>query len=244
MSAPDRRFDVLLFDADGTLFDFERAEEHSLSATFAGIGIPFRAEYLGEYRTVNAELWRAYEQGRIGADFLRTERFRRFCERIGADADPRDFAEGFLRHLGGSGFLIDHAFEVVKALARDHAMAIVTNGLKEVQRSRFERSGLKPFFEAIVVSEEVGSQKPLPAMFEAALARLGHRERERALMIGDSLSSDIRGGADFGIRTCWFNPSGRSAGAETVPTYVIADLRELLAICSAEAPERADAPDA
>jgi len=254
-SAPRRpagspRFDVILFDADGTLFDFERAEGHALSAAFADLGEPWSDGFLPVYQLINDSLWREFEKGNITTGYLRTERFARFCREVGSTADPAVFAGRYLARLGEASFLIDGTEAVVRRLFGRYRLAIITNGLSEVQHARIAHSPVAGLFEAVVVSEEVGVQKPEAGIFQATFDLLGISDRSRAIMVGDSLSSDIQGGANFGIATCWLNrrpgaAPGRSAPGEASgappapsalespdarPDWEIFDLRELVAI--------------
>ncbi len=245
-----RRFEVILFDADGTLFDFERAEGHALAAAFADLGEPWSDRLLPAYQRINANLWRELEKGNITTRYLRTERFARFCREVGSKADATELAGRYLARLGEASFLLDGAEGVIRHLSGRHRLAIITNGLSEVQHARISRSPLCDLFEAVIVSEEVGVQKPEAGIFQAAFDVLRVTDRSRAIMVGDSLSSDIQGGANFGIATCWLNrrpeaPSVRSgsggpAGTHPAPSslgssgprpdWEISDLRELLAI--------------
>ncbi len=229
--AEARRFEVILFDADGTLFDFERAEAHALRAAFADLGEPWSEELLPIYQRINKSLWRELEKGRITAGYLRTERFAQFCREAGVKADPLAFARSYLKRLGEGSFLIEGAEAVVRRLSARHRLAIITNGLSEVQHARIARSPIADLFESIVVSEEVGVQKPEAGIFRIAFQLLGVSDRSRALMVGDSLSSDIQGGINFGIATCWLNrrPSA-AAPSGPRPDWMISDLRELPAI--------------
>jgi len=237
------RFEVILFDADGTLFDFERAETHALSAAFADLGEPWNEGLLPAYQRINSRLWREFENGTITTSYLRTERFARFCREVGSKADPAAFAGRYLARLGEASFLIDGAEAVVRRLFGRHRLAIITNGLSEVQHARIERSPIAGLFEAVVVSEEVGVQKPEAGIFQVAFDLLGISDRSQAIMVGDSLSSDVQGGANFGIATCWLNrrpgaASSRSAppapsaivAPGTRPHWEISDLRELVPI--------------
>ncbi|MBU0596271.1 HAD-IA family hydrolase, partial [Candidatus Bipolaricaulota bacterium] len=126
--------------------------------------------------------------------------------------------------------LIEGAERLVSSLAGRARLALITNGFAAVQRSRFARSTLTPFFEAVVISEEVGAAKPDPAIFDEAFRQMGNPAKDEVLMIGDSLTADIRGGIDYGIDTCWFNPHGGETPTDLEVTYDIRALDELLAI--------------
>lgn len=228
------KYDVVLFDADGTLFDFERAETYALEAAFRDSGLAYKPSYLHDYSTVNREAWRQFERGEITNAELRVVRFERFCERAGVEEDPQRLSARYLSRLAETSFLIEGASEVVRELSGRCRLAIVTNGLTEVQRGRFGRSPISSHFEQIIISEEVGSQKPDPSIFAYTLERMGLRDKTTVLMVGDSLSSDIQGGVNFGIDTCWFNPSAQPLPAGGGPTHVVGDLAEVPPLCSGQ----------
>ncbi len=216
----------LLFDADGTLFDYDRAEKNALQNTFGQLGYPFEEQYLTVYRQVNHAVWQEFEQGQIDQRTLRTRRFELLFQTLAIQADPRRFSPVYLANLALGTCLIDGAEAVVKQLAGQFKLAIITNGLTEVQRPRFQRSAIIDHIKEIIISEEVGAAKPDPQIFEIAFARMNYPAKSQALIIGDSLSSDIQGGVNYGIDTCWFNPTGQNNN-HISSTYEIQALTEL-----------------
>lgn len=229
------KYEVVLFDADGTLFDFGRAESYALELAFEDSGLTFHARYFTDYSIVNLEAWQQFERGEITSGELRLLRFERFCARAGVDVEPERLSKKYLSRLAEAAFLLDGAAEVVRTLSKSCRLAIVTNGLTDVQHGRFGRSPICSHFEEIVISEEVGTQKPDPAIFAYTLNRMGHEDKSTVLMVGDSLSSDIQGGVNFGIDTCWFNPSGGAPPAAPTPSYVVDDLAKILPLCRSSA---------
>jgi 2-haloacid dehalogenase len=220
----------LLLDADGTLFDYDAAERAALAATFRDFDLSFGATHSDLYRRINGEIWRAFELGQIAVETLRTERFRRLFQAIGADVDPVPFSEQYLVRLGERADLVDGAAEVVRHLHGRVGMALITNGLKNVQRARLRRSGLAPYLSAVLISEEVGAAKPDARIFCQAFAAIGHPPKDAVMIVGDSLTSDMRGGLDYGIDTCWYNPSSAPRDPAVAVRYEIRDLHELLDI--------------
>jgi 2-haloacid dehalogenase len=218
----------LLFDADGTLWDYDKAEAKSLSSAFVQSGIPFETDFGELYRKINGQLWVDFEQGKISQLDLRHERFGRLFSALGIKADAHAFSELYLRNLGNTTDLIDGALELLQALEGRFQMLLITNGIPNVQRSRLSQSPIEPFFEAVIISGEVGVAKPDPAIFDAAFAAMGHPEKKETMIIGDSLSSDIRGGINYGIDTCWYNP-WKLPGPDIRSTYEIHALDQLLA---------------
>lgn len=220
-------YDVLLFDLDDTLMDFSASEKNAFSLSFESNGYPNAlSDFRDSYQAVSSVLWDDLEQGQITLDKLKTERFKRLFELHNLDIDAAAFGQVYLDHLGKEIHVIDGVVEMLDRLANSR-LAIVTNGFKDVQNARINGSILKDTFEAIFTSEEAGSQKPNPAIFEHVFKKLGITDKSRVLMIGDSLSSDILGGNNFGIDTCWYNPHKKENNSPAKPTYEIHNWNEL-----------------
>ncbi|MEW5720147.1 MAG: YjjG family noncanonical pyrimidine nucleotidase [Chloroflexota bacterium] len=226
----NKKYQWLLFDADGTLFDYTRAEALALEKTFRHLGAPFEQKYLDAYQQINREIWRALEQKQIAPDVLRVRRFEMLFEKFGIAISPVVFSEAYLKYLADCGELIEGAQDVLDALSAKYRFAILTNGLQAVQQSRLAHSPIRDHIAAFIISEEVGFAKPERGFFDAAFARIGNPSKERALMIGDSISSDIQGASDYGIATCWYNPERQPRPASPAITYEITHLRELIAL--------------
>ncbi len=225
------RYAWILLDADGTLFDYDRAESTALEASFADMDLPWVPGHLETYRRINGEHWLALERGETTPERIKVARFESLFDAIGCEADAADFSKHYLARLAGCCELIEGADSVVKQLARQSRLAVITNGLAEVQRPRIAASPLGPYLADIIISEEVGSVKPEPGIFEAAFAAMGDPSRQDVLIVGDSLTSDIAGGNAFGIDTCWFNPSETPLEGNCArPTFTIFELHGLLDI--------------
>ena len=188
----------------------------------AGVSDP--APHFEAYRTINRSLWAGVERGELGPDDVRVVRFQQLGEQVDLDVDPVAAADAFVAGLGAHGELYPGARAVLVDLAPVATLALVTNGIGEVQRARIARLELEPFFEAIVISGEVGVSKPRKEIFDIAFAQLNEVDRSSTLMIGDSLTSDMQGGANFGIDTCWYNPGRRPGTHNGFVTHEIADL--------------------
>jgi 2-haloacid dehalogenase len=227
MDVNPMNYSWIFLDADGTLFDYERAEEYALQATFAQLAEPFGTEIPGLYRTFNAQVWSEFEQGRIGAVELRVERFRRLCAAAGIQRPPEEFSRVYLPNLARGSFLIPGAEEAVAALRPHFHLALITNGLSDVQRPRLAASPLAQAFDLVAISEELGAAKPHPAYFDAVFRLAGLSERSAALVVGDGLTSDIQGGVAYGLDTCWYNPRGLPADPRFPPTFEIRRLSAL-----------------
>ncbi|MGQ3480223.1 YjjG family noncanonical pyrimidine nucleotidase [Paenibacillus sp. TY11] len=221
------KYEIILFDVDDTLFDFKKAESHALHNTFTQFGLSQGAtKYKASYDEINSALWREAEEGHITSAQLRVERFKRLFTLHGLDFNPDAFSAAYLRYLGEGAFLIDGAVELCNELS-DCRLAIITNGIKEVQTSRIQLSPLRHVFEQVIISEEVGCQKPQAGIFDYAFTMLAISDKSKVLMVGDSLTSDIQGGNKYGIDTCWFNPAGKTNTSGIQPTYEIKSLMEL-----------------
>lgn len=223
-----KRYEMIFIDADETLFDFSLAESSALSASLNEFRVECDEERcLERYREINRQLWLEFEQGKVTKDDLRSTRFRRLFDEQGLQIDVVLFGETYLRHLGMGTYLIPGAEEICAYLHGKYRLAIITNGITEVQKSRLGQSSLRRYIDHLIISEEAGSNKPHPGIFEYALKATGHHDKSSALMLGDSLTADIAGGAAFGIDTCWFNPSGGQNASAVAPTYEIRSLLEL-----------------
>jgi 2-haloacid dehalogenase len=222
------RYNWVLFDADGTLFDYDKAEATALRRTLGEFGCSYKARYAEIYRQINQEIWREFEQGRISQYRLRTRRFELLFEEIGVVCDPDQFSPRYLLHLAAGTDLIEGAAEVVRWLYRKAGLVLITNGMPEVQRPRSARSDLSDYFAGIVISEEVGAAKPDPKIFDAAFQVMNWPNKKEVLIVGDSLTSDINGGKSYGIDTCWFNPRQDPCTVDGKSRFEIRDLRELL----------------
>jgi len=223
-----KHYPWLWFDADGTLFDYNRAEATALRQAFHSLSLPFEDSYLEVYRGINQGLWQALERHEITPAVLRMRRFELLLEAIQLSSSIDRMSSLYLEQLAICTDLIEGAYQVLQTLHGTSRIAIVTNGLDAVQRSRLERSTIRGFITELIISEEIGAAKPQAAFFDAASARTGHPPKSDILLIGDSLTSDMQGGADYGIDTCWYNPAGEPRPAGLPITYEIRRLLELL----------------
>lgn len=220
----------LIFDADNTLFDFDRAQVVALEQTFTTLGYRFESEHHALYESINAELWHAFERGELPQHAIKEGRFERLNEQTGWNFDVAKTSKSYLQNLAQGKFLLPGALDLVETLSHTHKLIIMTNGLKEVQRSRFETSPVSAYVQDILVSDELGVAKPNAGIYDIAFERMGLPNHKDVLMIGDSLNSDIRGGKNYGIDTCWFNPQGKANRSGLEPSYEIDLLSKLLDI--------------
>ena len=232
------KYDAILIDADETLFDFQKAEYYALELTFTDHGLALPVDtVISDFREINAVVWREYETGQSTPEVIRTKRFVQLLQRLGLSTDPQidpqSVSDRYIAHLSKAAFLLDGALELLERLHGTVPLVMLTNGLSSVQRSRFAKAEVGRYFHDIVISEEVGIQKPDPEVFRIALERAsggGAARPDRAIMIGDNLHSDIRGALEAGLHACWFNIRGHSNDGGVQPTYTATSLAQIPAI--------------
>ena len=222
------KYEIIIFDADETLFDFKKSEKKAFESTVIDFGIEYKEDYHFKiYKEINTAIWKELEDGLITQKKLKTERFRRLSKKLNIQFNEIEFAKLFMKYLSQASFLYEESEELVKNLTKNYRLTIITNGLSAVQDNRIKKSVIAGYFEDIVVSEEIGVSKPNPEIFQHALNNINYTDKNKVLIVGDSLTSDIQGGINFGIDTCWFNPAMSLNEAGIKPTYVISDLMEL-----------------
>ena len=228
------KYTTVLFDADGTLFDFLRAEKEALCETLLTFGITTDDERISAYSEINDGLWKALERGEIEKDVLRYKRFELFCEKYGFVCDIKKMAFLYTDNLATKGHLIRGAAKLCKSLYGKVKLYIVTNGIDFVQKGRMARSGIGEYFEKSFISGEIGYEKPDVKYFEYVADHIDGFDKEKTLIVGDSLTSDIKGGIYFGIDTCWYNPKGKSMPEEMNITYVASNFDEIYDVITDE----------
>lgn len=221
------KYPYLLLDADNTLFDFDRANRKAFRAVCEACDIPENDETFQHYERCNNAMWAAFDRGACTKEHLVVQRFRNFLTEMGLDRDAVRCNEIHLRTLGECAFMLPHAEEVCRTLCRDHRLYLVTNAVASVQRGRLSRSSVKDCFAAAFISEEAGAAKPDPAYFDYVFDRIDGITRENCLVIGDSLSSDMRGANNYGLPCCWYNPRHLPRPDDLRIDWEIDDLRQL-----------------
>ncbi len=220
-------YDVLLVDADDTLFDFPAAERAALADTLRAFDLSCDAANLALYHDINRRMWALLERGGIDQATLRVQRFQEFIDALGEERDAIAMGEHFVCALGGQAIPLPGAEAAIARWAQRVPVVIITNGIAAVQRARFARSPMRAHIAGMAISEEVGAAKPDARMVHAALALVPGAKPERALLLGDSLRADIGAAHNAGIASCWFNPHQAPLTGDVVPTYTVTSLDEV-----------------
>lgn len=224
------KYDYILFDSDNTLLDFTGSQDKSFKEMIARYGFEYSDDLYNRYKEINHGYWRRFEEGSIAKEKLVTERFEVFFSELGLNVDGKEvdtFYQDSLSHQSG---LMPYAKEVCETLSERAKMSIVTNGVGSTANSRIGGSEIKQYIDKIVISEVVGYAKPDIEFFDAAFEIIGCSKNDKILIVGDSITSDIRGGINAGIDTCWYNFKNEVIPEGISINYVIDDLRQLLDI--------------
>ena len=219
----------LLFDADNTLYDFTATEKAALKRLFGKYSIS--ESLYPVYHRGNAECWARYEKGELTLEALETERFRLFAEAAGLTADPAAMGNVYAAMLGEEGIMIPGAVDFLGKIKGKYSLSIITNGIARVQRERIRRTGTESFYDSIFISQEIGYAKPDTRFFDFVLNAL-NASKESCLVIGDSLSSDIKGANDAGIDSVLISFSGN---ASSDATWSVSSYNELLSLLENDA---------
>jgi 2-haloacid dehalogenase len=224
-----KKYDTFLIDADGTLFDYDMAEENALKCMFRKYQLSYNENVRTLYRKINRDVWDSFEKGQTPKSEMQVLRFKRLFGALEIKGDPYIFNVEYLVELGKGSFLIDGAFELCKTISDSHCRAyIVTNGISTTQKARLENAIIKPYISKLFVSEDIGFQKLNTLYFEYVFSHIPCTDKSKMIIIGDSLSADIAGGIHAGIDTCWFNKCDTENHSGFIPTY---EIKKLLEIC-------------
>lgn len=226
------RFDILLWDVDGTLLDFIAAEKAAVQTLFREFGLgECTDEMVERYSRINKEYWERLERGELSKPEILIRRFADFFASEGLDASKApEFNEQYQVRLGDTVVFCDDSYELLSSLRGRVKQYAVSNGTVVAQTRKLRRSGFDRLLDGVFLSEELGYEKPAVEFFERVFAAIGELDRERVLIVGDSLTSDITGGNRAGIRTCWYNPKGEPNLTAAHADYEIRDLHGILDI--------------
>ena len=219
--------ELLFLDLDDTILDFHKAERIAVSKTFRAFGIEPTDEVLTRYKAINIAHWKKLELGELTRAEVLVTRFRALFEEYGVTCDAAAVAQSYEDNLSVGHFFLPGAEEAVERLSKKYRLFLTSNGTASVQAGRMTSANLYRFFEKVFVSQEIGHNKPTKAYFDACIAQIPNFDREKTLMVGDSLTSDILGGINAGIATCWVNPKGLPQNPQIPADYEIKALSEL-----------------
>lgn len=225
-------FDIILWDVDGTLLDFDAAERaaiRSLSADFGFKGCTDAA--IRRYAEINRALWKKLERGECTRERVLVGRFEAFFAEMGWDVSrAAEFNKAYQLRLGDTIVYRDDSLTLVKSLRGRVRQYVVSNGTVAAQTKKLERSGFGALMDGVFLSERLGVEKPDPAFFEQVFSAIGPVDRDRVILVGDSLTSDMQGGLNAGVKTAWYNPERLPLPASPRIDYDLSDLNELFSI--------------
>lgn len=222
-----KKYKYLLFDADNTLLDFSRSEEAAIRLSMIAFGISPTDELCKSYSRINLSLWKALERKEIDKSTLKTKRFELFLKENSLQGDHVLMAKYYMDSLSRQSFVMDGAKELLIALKNDYEIYIITNGIGFIQRGRMGASDINGLYKKLYISDEIGFEKPDVRYFERVFEDIEGFDPRRALIIGDSLTSDIKGAVSCGIDCCYFTPQGKMPSGDIRPTYTITELWQL-----------------
>lgn len=220
---------TILWDIDGTLLNFQAAESAAIKECFKRFGLgECTDEMVARYSVLNDRYWKMLENGEKTKSEILTGRFEEFFRREGVEcACIPDFNAEYQLRLGDTICFHDDGYALIESLRGRVKQYAVTNGTVVAQEKKLERSGLGALFDGVFISDQIGAEKPSKAFFDAVFGTIGHCEPDEVVIVGDSLTSDMRGGCNAGIRTCWYNPQGKKNELGVRVDYEIRSLWEV-----------------
>lgn len=213
---------TILLDLDDTIFDFAECEKQALSHSLLHFGIPFNEKDILVYHEINREIWKRLEKGEITREELRVRRFEDFLSKIGAKLSPLAMADEYAIALSETNALIPDAISFLEAVYRKYDVYAVTNGYEMIQKGRLRAANIERYFKEVFISQCIGAVKPSKGFFDHCRQATGF-DPLKTVLIGDSLTSDVKGGTEYGIYTIWYNPKGENA----VSVFPNAEVRSL-----------------
>ena len=220
-------FEFLFLDLDDTILDFQKAERIALSKTLSSFGLEPTGQVCSLYSRINKAHWERLERKELTRDQVLTGRFQLLFEQVGVDADPVQVAASYESNLSVGHYFLPGAEQALKLLSKKHQLYLASNGTARVQAGRLKSANISHYFQKIFVSQEVGADKPSREYFERCFAQIPGFDPAKALMVGDSLTSDIRGGQNAGIAACWVNPGHKPRRDDIRVDYEIERLSDL-----------------
>lgn len=220
--------DTILLDLDDTILDFHKAEASAIRKSLIDMDLSATDEIAAEYSRINAAQWALLEKKVLTRDEILHRRFDLLFDYLNVTRDSDKMLRIYENYLSQGHYFIDGAEDVLGKLKADYRLYLVSNGTLTVQKSRIKSAGIAPCFEDIFISEEIGCDKPSARFFDICFKKAGNIRRRDTVIVGDSLSSDILGGINAGIRTVWYNPRRKPIKNNVVPDYQIDTLSALI----------------
>ena len=220
-------FEFLFLDLDDTILDFQKAEALALSKTLREFGLEPTEHVLKRYNLINKAHWEALERKELTREQVLVGRFQMLFAEMGITVEPVSVARAYEDHLSIGHYFLPGAEEAVKSLSKKYKLYLARNGTAKVQAGRLKSADISKYFEAVFVSQELGANKPSLEYFERCFARIPEFDKTKALIVGDSLTSDILGGQNAGIATCWVNPHHKAGREDIRVDYEIEALSQL-----------------
>ena len=220
-------YEILFLDLDDTILDFHKAERIAIGKTIRDFGVEPTEELLHRYHVINKWHWEQLEQGKLTRAEVLENRFGVLFEELGLEVDKTACARAYEKNLSIGHYFLPGAEEAVDALSKKYRLFLASNGTASVQKGRMTSANLYRFFEKVFVSQEIGYNKPSKAYFDACFSQILDFDPQKAIIVGDSLTSDILGGINAGIATCWVNPNHLPGRPDIKPDYEIEALHQL-----------------
>lgn len=222
--------EFLFIDLDDTILDFKKAERVAVEKTLSVFGIEPTEAVCARYSRINQDHWEALERKEITREQVLVGRFQVLFGELGIGADAAECARCYAANLSIGHYFLPGAPEAVENLSKKYKLYLASNGTAKVQRSRLESAGIQRYFQDVFISQDMGANKPALEFFAGCFARIPGFDPGKAMIVGDSLSSDILGGKNAGIATCWVNPGHKTAPQDRAPDYEIESLSQLEAL--------------
>ena len=222
--------EFLFLDLDDTILDFHKAEYIAIGKTLVSFGLEPTEQVRARYSVINKAHWERLERKELTREEVLVGRFDVLFKEYGISADPVQCARRYEDFLSGGHYFLPGALETLEQLSGKYKMYLASNGTAKVQAGRLKSANISRFFEKIFVSQEIGANKPAPEYFQRCFAQIPDFDPNRAMMVGDSLSSDIQGGINAGIATCWVNPARAPANPAIPADYEIESIAQLPAL--------------
>lgn len=218
---------IILIDLDNTLIDFNECARHSIIDIFNKFNLPYSDNVFTTFITENVKIWKRLENSEITKAQLREDRWNIILGKLGIDFDGHIVEDLFEKGVAKSAYAVDGAYELLDYLYPKYDLYIVSNGFRFVQESRLKIGDFEKYFKEIFVSEDVGIPKPATEFFDYCFEKLGNPDKASVVLIGDSLSADIKGGVAYNIDTIWFNKNNDTLPDEIKPDYVVTRLQDI-----------------